>query len=468
MGVDYNPSIVIDGLVGCWDVASPRSSPGEGTTWTDLSKNGNNGTLTNGPITAEGINKGIISFDGTDDEVVTVSNVDITGDADRTLCVWYYHNSRNVLHLNIIGYGSQGDGQIFDIMSRYDNGYDRVVGHFYGVNYDTLSSLPSRSTTNYLEWNYVCVTKEGTLVSVYSNGEFSNSVNLTLNTSNSPLRIGKGTWGNSTVNNYSGMISSVHMYNRALTAAEIKQNYNATKGRFSVTPSIVKENLVLHLDAGDSDSYPGTGTTWSDLTPNGHDFSLINGPVYSSDGGGSIAFDGTNDLALMDSTTNVDNVLSATLEIWTRIDSLPVGSTSEIIYAHKYGISHQTIRPSLIWNIADSRVEMTVKFGAGPEIINTTSLPWVSGVWYHIVAAHDTNGDEVLYRDGVSVATADSSDGTSTGYISTQQKRLGIGCGTWETDHLEGAIAVVRFYKNKALSATEALQNYEAQKGRFV
>ena len=222
--------IVQDGLVLNLDAAVDASYSG-GTTWRDL-EGGNNGTFINmDGANFSDENGGVLNFDGTDDYVETASNVNITGSADRTLCVWYYHNTRNVTNSNVVGYGVNGNGQIFDILSRHDSGYDRVIGHFYGAGFDTISSLPSRSTTNYLGWNYACMTKKGTLVSVYANGEFSNSGSFNLNTSNSTLKIGKGTWNS--INNYNGKIASVHLYDRALTADEIRQNYLATKERYA-------------------------------------------------------------------------------------------------------------------------------------------------------------------------------------------------------------------------------------------
>ena len=63
----------------------------------------------------------------------------------------------------------------------------------------------------------------------------------------------------------------------------------------AATPSIVSSGLILHLDAGNTDSYPGSGTTWSNLASSSFDGTLTNGPTFSSDDGGSIVFDGSND-----------------------------------------------------------------------------------------------------------------------------------------------------------------------------
>jgi hypothetical protein len=60
-------------------------------------------------------------------------------------------------------------------------------------------------------------------------------------------------------------------------------------------PEINESGLVLCLDAGNTKSYPGSGTTWTDLSGNGNTGTLVNGPTYSSANGGSIVFDGSND-----------------------------------------------------------------------------------------------------------------------------------------------------------------------------
>ena len=65
--------------------------------------------------------------------------------------------------------------------------------------------------------------------------------------------------------------------------------------RSSALPSIITNGLILNLDATDPASYPGTGTTWSDLSGGGHNVTLINGPSYNSANGGYLQFDGIND-----------------------------------------------------------------------------------------------------------------------------------------------------------------------------
>ena len=76
-------------------------------------------------------------------------------------------------------------------------------------------------------------------------------------------------------------VGTVRVYNRALSAAEVSQNYNALAPRFAV-PQIVTDGLVLNLDAGNSASYPGSGTTWSDLSGNGRTATINGSPTFTN------------------------------------------------------------------------------------------------------------------------------------------------------------------------------------------
>ena len=84
-------------------------------------------------------------------------------------------------------------------------------------------------------------------------------------------------------------------------------------------PNIITDGLVLALDAANSRSYPGTGTTWSDLSGNGNSGTLTNGPTFNSGNGGSIVFDGVDDnISFSGNTFNYSPGTSGevSLEIW--------------------------------------------------------------------------------------------------------------------------------------------------------
>ena len=79
----------------------------------------------------------------------------------------------------------------------------------------------------------------------------------------------------------------------------------------------ITSNLILHLDAGNTSSYPGTGTTWTDLSGNGYNGTLTNGPTYDSNNQGSIVTDGSNDFILIGTVAGTGtSTQSQTYEIW--------------------------------------------------------------------------------------------------------------------------------------------------------
>ena len=228
MGVTYNNRIVTDGLVLCLDAASKRSYPGTGTTWTDLMGN-NNATLYNA-ITFSEDNAGTLITDATNEYVQTNSNISVVGSSARSICCWFYYEL--ALNANILGYGQGSNGKMFDIMSWTGGGYKRLITHHYGADYDTISTLPSRNTLNLGEWNYLTVTYDSSVVRVYTNGEFSNEKTLALNTTASDLFLCRGIYGGYNSRPL-GALSSFHLFNRALTADEIRQNYLSTKERYA-------------------------------------------------------------------------------------------------------------------------------------------------------------------------------------------------------------------------------------------
>ena len=214
--------IVTDGMVLNLDAGTPLSYPGSGTTWTDLSGLGNTGTLTNGP-TYSSANGGSIVFDGVDDYVdCGLSTFQPTA---ITLCAWVRKTSGG--DGGIIVKGNVNEPTEWGLTFGYGN---LVVGRattFYDqLTYPWTGSLLTG-------FHYVCYTMtNNTSARLYVDGVSVASTNtigsIGLNTKNVLL----GKW-----NNYgplNGNISQVSIYNRALTSAEISQNFNALRGRFGI------------------------------------------------------------------------------------------------------------------------------------------------------------------------------------------------------------------------------------------
>lgn len=226
MGIDVGPIQVTDGLIYSLDAANFRAYSGIGLT-TNALVGGIGATLVNGVgYTSDG--GGSFIFDGTNDYITTSSNVGPLGANTRTICIWFYISSAQ--SKNVYGYGQGFGGQIFDIITWDTNGYNRVIGHYWGTGNDTIATLPSRDTLIVPGWNFVVHTYNGSAVSIYTNSVFSNTSNMNLNTAEGPFTLGKGTYY--FYDYFMGKISNIQIYNRVLSATEILQNYNATKGRY--------------------------------------------------------------------------------------------------------------------------------------------------------------------------------------------------------------------------------------------
>lgn len=221
--------IITDGLKLWLDASNPESYPGSGTTWFDLSSNGNNGTLVNEPTFDNG-NVGSIVFDGVNDYVN--SNNQLNGVSFITLNVWIKYsvvgtsgwrgiltkNSYNDFAFVIGGTSAPGRGAIYLVTNN---------------NKSSGNVLTTSRLDNGL-WNNLTATYDGSFVRLYVNSIQENSVNLTgimRNTPNTNVLIGAYP-GPSQL--FLGNISQIQIYNRALTQAEITQNYNATKSKYGL------------------------------------------------------------------------------------------------------------------------------------------------------------------------------------------------------------------------------------------
>ena len=225
---DYE-GIVTDGLVFNLDAGFTPSYPKNGTTWYDVGGT-NNGTLTNGPSFSTN-GGGSILFDGTNDYVQTLNNVNITGSSPRTLCTWA--KPTQVLDgrfYSISRIGTASDTKLFEILLYRTSTTYRVFGHFWGGG----QAIAFDATETVLNvYSYYALIYDSTTVYIYLNGNLlGQSSNFNLNTGSGKLVLGLPAFY--AHYDFKGNISNTQIYNRALSADEVLQNYNATKGRFGL------------------------------------------------------------------------------------------------------------------------------------------------------------------------------------------------------------------------------------------
>jgi hypothetical protein len=236
MSFNYSPKIVTDGLVLCLDAANTKSYVSGSTTWNDLSRGGNNGTLINGPTFNTG-SGGNIVFDGVDDYVNMSSISSLQGNKAFTVSGWF-RRSGDWSNGATWGIGGGGTGNGINSWNASSNNHISI--DLWGTSTYTTNQLYSLTEWKHIMWIYNGIEFTTSNIIIYINTIPYTGANLTI------IRGGSGTPGivggvvlsraGVTENQYYGkpIISNFQIYNKALSASEVLQNYNATKTRFGL------------------------------------------------------------------------------------------------------------------------------------------------------------------------------------------------------------------------------------------
>ena len=235
MAVQYNPAIVTDGLITCFDAANLKSYIPNAGTIIDLSTNNINGTLTNGPGFSS-LNGGSITFDGTND-CITLANdskLNITTENFTLECVLFYQRSTS----NFARVVSRNGGYLAPGWAFYA-GYwpagnlDSVTFQWGTSTWFSLSGFPVLENT----WYHACITKVNNVISIYRNGIFNDSLenSFNFNNTNQPTRIGCSTYNDGSLSEFfKGRVAIFRQYNIGLNSSQVLQNFNAIRGRFGI------------------------------------------------------------------------------------------------------------------------------------------------------------------------------------------------------------------------------------------
>lgn len=226
-----------------------------------------------------------------------------------------------------------------------------------------------------------------------------------------------------------------------ITVSVTNGTYSTLSDPFSLCWRYISTNLVTYLNAGETSSYPGTGTTWYDLSGNNRNAQLTNGATYTSISGGSIDFDGSNDIALINLSPSL-TLTSFTFSAWVKPDSTS-GWRSIIDFPND----------SLLFAINGSFYLYNPTYNTG-YTINV-------GTWYNLCVTHQTGGPIYFYVNGNLIYTSGNvSLSRTSSYIC-----IGAG-GPSANEAFDGLISIVQIY-NGSLSAAEIKQNFNFFKSRF-
>jgi hypothetical protein len=235
------------------------------------------------------------------------------------------------------------------------------------------------------------------------------------------------------------------------------------------TPRMITDGLVLYIDDANTKSYPGSGTNWVDLSPSAASASLINGPTFTTNANGSIWFDNTNDYV---PTNHFQTYQRITLASWV----YPMVQTAYESYliskSYFYATSTNSWPASL--SVAASATMSYFFVSNGSTFQLATGGAIISGsvsknTWNYVVGTYDGSNIR-MYVNGVQMGiTAYTGIINYSGSLSlpwTIGRSAGQFGGGVGLTYSTGSIAIASIY-NRALSASEVLQNYEATRERF-
>ena len=246
--------------------------------------------------------------------------------------------------------------------------------------------------------------------------------------------------------------------------------YNLISSMSKVAPSsIITDGLVLYLDAGNSASYPGSGTTWTDLSGNSNSGTLVNGVGYSTSNGGNLTFDGLDDRVAFGNLGALPT--NGAIQFWmnsSSIENYRNPLTTGPIDGSNGSTGNRAIRfeqyatPSPYGGFVVYFGNDTANSVAGYKSFDySPSAALTVNTWYHVSIVWDISLSNVIgHLNGVQKFNS-----TCTTFPSAISS-LYVGVG-WQTSRsFQGKISQVQIY-NRALSATEVLQNYNANKLRY-
>jgi hypothetical protein len=431
-------NLITDGLVLRLDPANIKSYQSSGTTFKDLTTNLSDFTLVGTPIYNT---NGFFTFNGTNQYASRANTASLKPSTAISIEQWLNADNWNAgtsASYKCALSCTQGGGYSHNIWS----------GNFYSYIYAGGKYLtPSASVSNFVGWHHFVTTFDGRYAKLYIDGSLANtddygSANRTMTYASNSIFLGAEAGASTTPEGYywQGKIATTAIYNKALSAAEILQNFNNTKVRYN----IVQDGLVANLI-----NPPSSGTTWTDASGNGNNATLNGSPTYTSSNGGGYTTSSTSYFSI---PYNLPNTFTI---------SVACSLNPSKFWATLWGNESWNAGKGYIAYLL-SNSTMNLGSSTGVASISVTGINTVH-IWDFVV-----NGTSyTVYRDGVSVGT-----GTFTapsGGLSTTGLYFGArhgNDGSSYTDALPGSYYSMRVY-NRALSADEINTNFSVLRGNY-
>ena len=457
--------------------ATDRNSyPGTGTVWNDLSGRARTGTITNGPVffTANG---GGFTFDGTNDFVNILRPTASISTTDLTFSIWAKYPAGALTPFLAFNDWSSPFSWLFsfydkrlyfklrntsdiDIFATPGSGGSVITGQIFDLNkiYNITCTWERATKTGKIYVNGVLQAQE---VSVLANVDVRSTTNVFA------IARSDGT------TYYAGTVYNAFAAYRLYSAEQVLQNYNAAKYLYGFN---YDANNLLFYDAGNTASYPGSGTAWTNLaTQFTATSTLTNGPTFSTNNGGTIVFDGTNDNTILASpNTAIVNFGTGdfTVEAWIKINGnsavnldgnrdativscFPTSGSAADSWAFTMRGNASTTGTGLLFGCTNA--------GGTYQSPNYT-YSFTQGVFYQIGITHSAGVTRFFINGELYAASSNITNNINN---TTRPFHIG-GLGyTGYLHYLNGTVGIVRIYKGKGLNAAEVLQNYREFSNRI-
>lgn len=438
--INRSPTVITTGLVLNLDA---QNYSGSGTTWPATV--GPDATLYNG-VTWTSSGPGYFTFVPSSLQFADTPNI---GDLSSwTVECWFKTTSSFSGYaypalVTTVYQDQEGNnyGNINYTLSIYPDGTTLTNG-YYNSNWDNTSGFAPTVG----EWYQMVGTFDGTTLKMYINGvEFSSTSGIGASIANGgPVRIARRWDGDGQAQYFMpAEISVVRIYNTALTAAQVTRNFYALSSRFGISPLLVTSGLILNVDAGNTDSYSGTGTIWYDLSPEGNNATLEDSPSWTSLGAQSY-------FTFSSGYADAGYILPNTA--YTKIGIFRVtGSYANLISGNNVNSQHA------FWG-AGVQYLQSGHNGQWYTVVSTVTTPlnqWVFGA----VTFDNTTGWKLYLNNNPVVTNSD----TEQFVDNPAQVEIGAFGGA---NNLGGDVAVSLIY-DRALSDAEIAQNFAHYRSRF-
>jgi hypothetical protein len=462
-----NPNIVRGGLLVYYDANVAASySPGSSVLTNIIDDSVSVGSIT-GAILGGGFGN-TIRFDGNDK--ITFSLPNELQNSPITFELWSDFKSHS----------SASGGYSYFV---HVNGLDNTTGNSYftagqsGATNNLYAAFNGQHTNMDTSFSpagspgihQLVGTWDGTIQRVYIDGIERNSRTLTNNPQNWTALASIGDDKTSTgFRGVEGAFAQFRVYNRALSAAEVEQNYVAVNGPRRVYAPAHTNNLVLYLDAGNPESYSGSGNTWNDLSGNGYDVTLTNISFQAgtTTHGGALLTDGLTGYARTGNIT-VPNI--ETISFWifnyTEFNNTNGAMGGPSNYQSLVNQGNTYIVNLGGWTSDATNEAVHIWYGKdGGTITYTKDEAWAANNWWNMV--FNWNGSSYdIWRNGVKLTAYAGNSGHAT-VQEVNNTYLEFFTSNGQTYDFYGLCSQILMY-DTALTDQEVRDNYNSMRGRF-